>query len=151
MSAGRIPFMDEVKKERRGRGCIVAVIVLVGGIGAFLVVSLIYLGVTAGDPDSFGAQLWLVIGGEKEADLLITEIIVDRLTKRAGVPPDEAAALKRELGPISEQLPRLSEGEKNKLAQLIREAIADGRVPPEEIAVIRDYSYKSARDGNSIP
>lgn len=105
----------------------------------------------ARDPTSTAYQLLAVIRGEKGTELAVTEIIVDRLARKAGVPADETAALKRELVPISEELPRLSEGEKEKLAMLIRGSIEDGRLTDDEIAAIRDYSYRSARDGNAKP
>jgi hypothetical protein len=105
----------------------------------------------ADDPTSTAYVILSVIRGEKDAELAVTEVIVDRLARKAGVPADETAALKRELGPISEELPRLSEGEKEKLAMLIRGSIEDGRLTEGEIAAIRDYSYRSARDGNAKP
>ena len=85
------------------------------------------------------------------AEEFITEAIIDRMAKKAGVPPGELAALKRELGPITRDLPRLSEGGKGKLANLIRGAIEDGRITDDELATIRLYSYGSARDGNVKP
>jgi hypothetical protein len=45
----------------------------------------------------------------------------------------------------------LSEGEKEKLAMLIRAAVEDGHLTDDEIAAIREYSYRSARDGNAKP
>jgi hypothetical protein len=53
--------------------------------------------------------------------------------------------------PIARELPLLSEGEKHKLAMVIREAAADGRVTPDDLARIREYSSRSARDGDARP
>ncbi len=111
----------------------------------------VWLGRAAKDPTSTGYELLRVFQGEMPAEQLITEIVIDRMARKAGVPADEVAALKRELGPISKDLPNLSEGEKEELANLIRGAIEDGRVTDDELAVIREYSYWSARDGNVKP
>ena len=105
----------------------------------------------ADDPTSTAYLVLEVIRGEKGAELAVTEFIVGRMARKAGVPAEETAALKRELGPISEELPRLSEGEKEKLAMLIRAGMEDGHLTDDEIAAIREYSYRSARDGNAKP
>jgi hypothetical protein len=118
---------------------------------ALAVVVAAWLARAAQDPTSTGYELLRVARGETSAEQFITEIVVSRMARRAGVPADEAAALEREVGPISRDLPNLSEGEKEKLANLIRGAIADGRVTDDELAAIREYSYRSARDGNVKP
>ena len=105
----------------------------------------------ARDPASGAYLILAVIRGDKDAELAVTEVIADRLAREAGLPADEAAALKRELEPISKELPLLSEGEKQRLALLIRQSMADGRVTDEELAAIRAYSYRSARDDDAKP
>ncbi len=136
---------------RRRRGCLVGALVLAGAELALVAAALIWFGRAADDPTSAGYELLRVIRGETPAEVFITEAIIERMAKKAGVPPDEVAALKREMGPISKDLPRLSEGEKEKLATLIRSAVEDGRVTDDELAAIRSYSYRSARDGNAKP
>ena len=136
---------------RRRRGCLVGALVLAGAELALVAAALIWFGRAADDPTSTGYELLRVIRGETPAEEFITEAIIGRIAKKAGVPPDEVAALKREMGPISKDLPRLSEGEKEKLATLIRSAVEDGRVTDDELAAIRSYSYRSARDGNAKP
>ncbi|HUV85948.1 MAG TPA: hypothetical protein VMX79_02420 [bacterium] len=136
---------------RGRRGCLVGALVLACAALALIVSVLIWLGRAAGDPTSTGYELLRVVRGEMPAEEFVTEAIIDRMAKKAGVPPDEVAALKRELGPITRDLPRLSEGEKEKLANLIRGAVEDGRVTDDELATIRLYSYESARDGNVKP
>jgi hypothetical protein len=138
-------------KGRGRRGCLVGLLVLAGAVLALVAATLIWLGRAADDPTSTGYEVLRVVRGEIPAEEFITEIVIDRMGKKAGVPPNEVAALKRELGPISAELPRLSEGEKEKLATLIRTAIEDGRVTDDEVAAIREYSYRSARDGNVKP
>lgn|GEM_PF-1746304 len=142
---------DNARRSGRPRGCFVAGLVFAGAVAALAAAALIWFGRAAGDPASTGYQLLQVIRGQKPAEEWVTEAVVDRLARKAGVPPGEVAALKRELGPISAELPRLSEGEKQKLATLIRSAMEDGRITDDELAVIRDYSYRSARDGNAKP
>jgi hypothetical protein len=142
--------MASEDKGRR-RGCLVGVIVVAGVMLAFAVIVAVWLGLAAKNPTSTGYELLRVARGEMPAEQLITEIVIERMARNAGVPADEVAALKRELGPISKDLPNLSEGEKEKLANLIRGAIEDGRVTDDELAVIREYSYWSARDGNVKP
>jgi hypothetical protein len=105
----------------------------------------------AGDPTSTAYLALQVLRGEKDAELAATEFIAGRLARRAGVPADETAALQRELDTLSKELPRLSEGEKERLAQLVRAGVNDGRVTDDELAALRDYSYKSARDGDIKP
>ncbi len=136
---------------RRRRGCLVGALVLAGAELALIAAALIWFGRAVDDPTSAGYGLLRVIRGETPAEVFITEAIIERMAKKAGVPPDEVAALKREMGPISKDLPRLSEGEKEKLATLIRGAVEDGRVTDDELAAIRSYSYRSARDGNAKP
>lgn len=136
---------------RRRRGCLVGALVLASAVLALVAAALIWLGRAADDPGSAGYELVRVIRGEIPAEEFLTEVIIGRMAKKAGVPSGEVAALKRELGPISRDLPRLSEGEKEKLATLIRSAIEDGRVTEDELAAIRSYSYRSARDGNAKP
>ncbi len=136
---------------RRRRGCLVAALVLAGAVLALVAAALIWFGRAADDPTSTGYELLRVIRGETPPEEFITEVVIERMAKKTGVPPDEVAALKREMGPISKDLPRLSEGEKEKLATLIRGAIEDGRVTEDELAAIRSYSYRSARDGNVKP
>ncbi len=136
---------------RRRRGCLVGALVLAGAELALIAVALIWFGRAVDDPASAGYGLLRVIRGETPPEVFITEAIIERMAKKTGVPPDEVAALKRELGPISRDLSRLSEGEKEKLATLIRGAIEDGRVTEDELAAIRSYSYRSARDGNVKP
>jgi hypothetical protein len=133
------------------RGCLVGALILAVAALAALVGGAIWLSGAADDPTSTGYELVRVLRGEMPAEEFITEAIIERMAKKAGVPPAEVAALKRELGPISRDLPRLSEGEKEKLANLIRGAIEDGRVTEDELAAIRLYSYRSARDGNIKP
>jgi hypothetical protein len=105
----------------------------------------------ADDPTSTAYLALQVLRGEKDAELAATEFIAGRLARRAGVPADETAALQRELDTLSKELPRLSEGEKERLAQLVRAGVNDGRVTDDELAALRDYSYKSARDGDIKP
>lgn len=136
---------------RRRRGCLVGALVLAGAELALIAVALIWFGRAVDDPASAGYGLLRVIRGETPPEVFITEAIIERMAKKTGVPPDEVAALKREMGPISEDLPRLSEGEKEKLATLIRSAVEDGRVTDDELTAIRSYSYRSARDGNVKP
>ncbi|HUU57458.1 MAG TPA: hypothetical protein VMW93_08960 [bacterium] len=143
--------MNSEDRGRSRRGCLPAVIIAGGAVLVVAAWAAIVLARGARDPTSTAYQLLAVIRGEKGTELAVTEIIVDRLARKAGVPADETAALKRELVPISEELPRLSEGEKEKLAMLIRGSIEDGRLTDDEIAAIRDYSYRSARDGNAKP
>jgi hypothetical protein len=150
MTGEKLP-MAATTERRPGRGCLLAAVLVGGATLAALIGVGIYLGHSAGDPASFGYGLLSVIDGRKSAEQWVTEIIVGRLAAEAGVPPEEAAALEREMGPISEELPRLSEGEKSKLAALIRDAVADGEVTPEELTALREYSYRSARDGNAKP
>lgn len=116
-----------------------------------VVVTLLWVNRAANNPTSRGYRLLQVVRGEKPAEEWVTEVIIGRLAEKADLPPEQVAALERELGPISKDLPRLSEGEKHKLATLIRTSIADGRLTEEEIAAIREYSYRSARDGNAKP
>jgi hypothetical protein len=142
----------EIEDRGRGRrGCLVGVIVVAGVVLASAVAVGVWLYLAANDPTSTGYELLRVARGEMPAEQLLTEIVVGRMARRAGVPADEAAALEREVGPISRDLPNLSEGEKEKLANLIRGAIEDGRVTDDELAAIREYSYRSARDGNVKP
>ena len=143
--------MNSEDRVRSRRGCLIAIII--AGVAVLVVATLaaIVLARGADDPTSTAYVILSVIKGEKDAELAVTEIIVDRLARKAGVPAEETAALKRELVPISDELPRLSEGEKEKLAMLIRAGIEDGRLTDDEIAAIRDYSYRSARDGNAKP
>jgi hypothetical protein len=136
---------------RRPRGCLVGALILAGAVLALVLAAAVWLGGAARDPTSTGYGLLRVMKGEMPAEQLMTEIVIDRMAKRAGVPADEATALKRELASISKELPNLSEGEKEKLANLIRGAIDDGRVTEDELAAIREYSYRSARDGNVKP
>jgi hypothetical protein len=143
--------MEIEEKGGSRRGCLVGVIVVAGAVVALAVVVAAWLARAAQDPTSTGYELLRVARGETSAEQFITEIVVSRMARRAGVPADEAAALEREVGPISRDLPNLSEGEKEKLANLIRGAIADGRVTDDELAAIREYSYRSARDGNVKP
>jgi hypothetical protein len=132
-------------------GClVVALIVAVAALVGIIWLS-IWLKDTANDPTSTGYEVLRVVRGELPAEQFLTEAIVDRMAVKAGVPPDERAALLREMGPISRDLPRLSEGEKEKLANLIRGAISDGHISDEELSTIRLYSYDSARDGNVKP
>ena len=143
--------MNSGDRVRSRRGCLIAVIIA-AGVALVLAAGVgIILHRGADDPTSTAFLVLEVIRGEKGAELAVTEFIVDRLARKAGVPAEETAALKRELGPISEELPRLSEGEKEKLAMLIRADIEDGRLTEDEIAAIREYSYRSARDGNAKP
>ncbi len=140
--------------EDRGggrRGCLVGVIVVAGVVLVSAVVVGVWLYLAAKNPASTGYELLRVARGEMPAEQLLTEIVVSRMARRAGVPADEAAALEREVGPISRDLPNLSEGEKEKLAKLIRGAIEDGRVTDDELTAIREYSYRSARDGDAKP
>jgi len=104
-----------------------------------------------GDAAGAGHDLLLVLRGEKNAEEWITEIIIERMAYEAHLPPAEAAALKREMEPISDELPLLSEGEKHKLAMLLRKSVADGRLTTVEIATIRAYSYSAAHDGDARP
>jgi hypothetical protein len=143
--------MDGDDELRRGRGCLYAAIAVAGVVVALVVVTLLWVNRAANDPASRGYRLLQVVRGEKPAEEWVTEVIIGRLAKKADLPPEQVAALERELGPISKDLPRLSEGEKHKLATLIRTSIADGRLTDEEIAAIREYSYRSARDGNAKP
>jgi hypothetical protein len=143
--------MAKEDKGRGRRGCLVGVLVFACAALAAIVGASIWLTGAAGDPTSTGYELLRVVRGEMPPEEFITEAIIDRMAKKAGVPPDELAALKRELGPISRDLPRLSEGEKQKLANLIRGAVEDGHISDEELATIRLYSYGSARDGNVKP
>ena len=152
MVAGTVPiFMAIENTGRRRRGCLVGALVLASAVLALIAATLIWFGRAADDPTSTGYELLRVVWGEIPAEEFITEAIIERMAKKTGVPPEEVAALKRELGPISRDLPRLSEGEKEKLATLIRSAIEDGRVTEDELAAIRLYSYRSARDGNAKP
>jgi hypothetical protein len=143
--------MAKEDNGRGRRGCLVGALVLAVAALAALVGASIWLTGAARDPTSTGYELLRVVRGEMPPEEFITEAIIDRMANKAGVPPDERAALKRELGPISRDLPRLSEGEKEKLANLIRDAVEDGRVTDDELATIRLYSYRSARDGNVKP
>lgn len=143
--------MNSEDRVRSRRGCLVAVIIAGGAVLVLAAWAAIALNRGADDPSSTAYLVLEVIRGEKGAELAVTEFIVDRLARKAGVPAEETAALKRELGPISEELPRLSEGEKEKLAMLMRAGMEDGRLTDEEIAAIREYSYRSARDGNAKP
>jgi hypothetical protein len=143
--------MDSEDKVRSRRGCLVAIIIAAGALVVVAAGAAIILSRGADEPSSTAYLVLEVVRGEKGAELAVTEFIVERLARKAGVPAEETAALRRELGPISEELPRLSEGEKQKLAMLIRADIEDGRLTAEEIAAIREYSYRSARDGNAKP
>lgn len=131
-------------------------VLVAAAVVALFIVSVVVAGVIAfvrwtGSPYAAGRVVREVLRGERGAEEAVTEIIIDRMAREANVPPDEVAALKRELGPISRDLPALSEGEKHKLAMLIRKSVEDGRLEEEEVAAIRDYSYFSARDGNAKP
>jgi len=143
--------MNSEDRVRSRRGCLVAVIIAAGALLVLAAGVGIILHRGADDPSSTAYLVLEVIRGEKGAELAVTEFIVGRMARKAGVPAEETAALKRELGPISEELPRLSEGEKEKLAMLIRAGMEDGHLTDDEIAAIREYSYRSARDGNAKP
>ncbi|NIT35639.1 MAG: hypothetical protein GTN49_03925 [candidate division Zixibacteria bacterium] len=143
--------MDGDDELRRGRGCFVTAIAVAGTVAALVVLALLWVNRAANDPASRGYRLLQVVRGEKPAEEWVTEVIIGRLAKKADLPPEQVAALERELGPISRDLPWLSEGEKHKLAALIQASIEDGRLTDDEIAAIREYSYRSARDGNAKP
>jgi len=143
--------MNSEDTVRSRRGCLAAIVVAAGAVFIVAAWAAIVLNRGADDPASTAYLVLEVIRGEKDAEFAVTEFIVDRLARKAGVPAEETAALKRELVPISEELPRLSEGEKEKLAMLIRADIEDGHLTDDEIAAIREYSYRSARDGNAKP
>jgi len=129
-----------------------AAVIIAGGAVAVVVAWVaIALARGAGDPTSTAHIVLSVVKGEKDAELAVTEIIVSRLARKAGVPAEETVALQREMEVVSRELPRLSEGEKERLANIVRESVADGHVTKEDLAAIRDYSYRSARDGNAKP
>ena len=111
----------------------------------------IWVGISARDETSMGYQILNVVRGKASAEDLVTRIIIRRLAEKAHVPPSETAKLEREIGTISGDLPYLSEGEKHKLAMLIRESMTDGRLTDAEIAQVKEYSYRSARDKDAKP
>jgi hypothetical protein len=143
--------MDAGDSLRSRRGCLTAIVIaaVAGAVVAVWAAVVLHRG--ADDPTSTAYLALQVLRGEKDAELAATEFIAGRLARRAGVPADETAALQRELDTLSKELPRLSEGEKERLAQLVRAGVNDGRVTDDELAALRDYSYKSARDGDIKP
>jgi hypothetical protein len=143
--------MDSEANVRRRRGCLTGIVIAGAALMAVAACCAIVLARGARDPASTAYLILAVIRGDKDAELAVTEFIADRLARKAGLPADETAALKRELEPISKELPFLSEGEKQRLALLIRQGMADGRLTDDELAAIRDYSYRSARDDDAKP
>ncbi len=143
--------MDSPEESPRRRGCLVTSLALAGAAFLIVAVAAAFVIRWSHEPASVGYRLLLVVRGEKRAEELVTEIIIERLAEEAGIPPAGVDGLKRELGPMSEDLPAMSEGEKHELAMLIRKAIGDGRLDDEEVALIREYSRKAARDGDDKP
>jgi hypothetical protein len=146
-SGGSLPERD----PGGSRGCLVSVIVAGAVLVAALLTFIIWVGVSARDTTSMGYQILSVIRGEASAEDLVTKIIIRRLAEKANVPPAETAKLEREIQPLAADLPYLSEGEKHKLAMLIRESMTDGRIEDAEIRQIKEYSYRSARDKDTKP
>ncbi len=132
------------------RYVIVALAVVVAAV--VVVAVLVFLFVRWAGGDSEESRLVVgVLRGRLDAEEAATEIIIRRMAREANVPAAELEALTRELRPISRDLPALSEGEKHKLAMLIRKSVADGRLTADEVQAIRGYSYRSARDGDGRP
>jgi hypothetical protein len=138
-------------KRRPRKGCLAASLAVAGVALVLAVVVAVVLVRWTGDAAGTGHLLLSVLKGEKPFEQAITEIIIKRMAEEANVPPAEVEKLNRELGGISGDLPELSEGEKHELAMLIRKAVADGRLEDEEITNIREYSRRSARDGDVKP
>jgi len=144
-----IPELGE--KARGGRGCLAALGVAAAAVVIVVVAGVVWLARGAGDPNSTEHGLLDVLRGQANAEEFVTEVIVRRMADEAGVPPAEADRLEREMAPLSRDLPYMSEGEKHKLAMIIRHSIEDGRVTDEELRMIRDYGYRAARDGDAKP
>jgi len=135
-----------IKKRYVALALAAAVLIVVG------VVVLVFLFMRwAGAAPGEGRLVVAVLRGDMGAEEAVTEIIISRMAREGNVPPEELAALTRELRPISRELPALSEGEKHKLAMLIRKSVEDGRLTDDEVRAVRDYSYRSARDGDARP
>jgi len=143
--------MDEEARPGANRGFVIAALVVVAAVVVAAVLGVASFLRWTGDPAGVGHEFWLVLRGQKSAELLVTEIIIDRMAYETHLSPAEAEALKRELGPISKDLPYLSEGEKHKLAMLVRKAVEDGKLTDDEVAAIRSYSHTAARDGDAKP
>jgi hypothetical protein len=144
-----IPELGE--KARGGRGCFAALTAAAAVVVIAVVAGVVWLARGAGDPNRVEHRLLAVLRGEGNAEEFVTEVIVRRMADEAGVPPAEADRLEREMAPLSRDLPYMSEGEKHKLAMMIRHSIEDGRVTDEELRMIRDYGYRAARDGDAKP
>lgn len=133
------------------RGCLVIFIVAAAVLVATVIGFAVWVGVSARDETSMGYQILEVVRGKASSEDLVTRIIIRRMAEKAHVPPAEALKLEREMGTISADLPYLSEGEKHKLAMIIRESMTDGHIADDEIRQIKDYSYRSARDKDAKP
>lgn len=142
---------DDDTPPRGAQGCLSWLMISGGGMIVLGVAAVILFILAARDPTSISYQILRVIRGQKGAEELATEIIIDRLAYKNKVSRADAAKLKREMGPISRDLPALSEGEKHQLAMLIRKAMEDGVVNDGELGVIRAYTRRSAADGDAEP